>query len=186
LTEEGDLPMSNDTKPVPWPHLAPGLHIGRAACQQVLRQALTALAQSSTDVAPPSVRQITFIDHHFGEWPLGDDAVMSALSSWLRLGARQLRIVGVDFDATARLHPRFARWRRDWSHTIEVHQSADPLHKPPLRGLLIGGAFLQWMDAPDWRLRVLTDAVQVRAIAEQIADFLQRCEPGWPPTTIGL
>lgn len=178
--------MSNDAKAGPWPHLVAELHTGRAACQQALRQALCALGSASTDPAPPSVRQATCIDHHFADWPLGDEAVTSALSSWLRQGARQLRIVGVDFDATARAHARFARWRRDWSHTIEVHQSADPLYKPPIRGLLIGGVFLQWMDAPDWRLRVLTDAVQVRAIAEQIADFLQRCEPGWPPTTIGL
>jgi len=178
--------MLNDAKPGPWPHLAAELHTGRSACQQTLRQALCALGSANTVEVPTSVRQITCIDHHFAEWPLGDDVVTAALSSWLRQGGRQLRIVGVDFDATARAHPRFVRWRRDWSHAIEVHQPGDLLHKPPIRGLLIGGAFLQWLDAPDWRLRVLTEAVHVRAIAEQIADFLQRCEPAWPSTTIGL
>ena len=178
--------MPNTADSTPWPHLEAALHSGRSNCQMALRQALCALAANSTNAAPSSVRQITLIDQHFGDWPLGDEAVMSALSSWLRVGARQLRIVGVDFDTTAKIHPRFARWRRDWSHAIDVRQPDDPVNTPPLRGLLIGGSFLQWLNAPDWRMRVVVESVHVRAIDEQLADFLQRCGPGWPPTTIGL
>lgn len=175
-----------DANPETWPPLRAELHTGRSACQEALRQALCALGTAQTGGVPAAARQVTCIDHHFGDWPLSDDTVTTALAFWLRRGLGKLRIVGVDFDATARAHPRFARWRRDWSHAIDVHQPSDPVHKPPLRGLLVGGAFLQWMDAPDWRLRVLTEVGQVRAASEQIADFLQRCEPGWPPTIIGL
>ena len=181
-----------------------GLHQGREPCRASLRQGLLGL-QADTMIAAGTVgaagvspasaagasvrrapRQAWLVDRHFGDWPLDEVAVQDSLSAWLRPGGRVLRIVGIDFDTTARALPRFARWRRDWSHRIEVLSPADGLLPAPLRGLITGAAAWQWLDAPDWRLRVVTDPVQVRAAEEQIADFLQRCEPAWPATTLGL
>lgn len=176
----------------------PGVHHGREACRALLRQALLDLGapdSTATDVvatdaaarrARPRSRQAWLVDRHFADWPLDEPAVLDGLSTWLRPGGRCLVLVGLDFDSTARALPRFARWRRDWSHRIEVWRPADGLMPAALRGLLAVDGAWQWLDAPDWRLRQVTSPVHLRALQEQVADFLQRCEPAWPATTLGL
>jgi hypothetical protein len=170
--------------PVP----AEGLYQGRQACITLLRQALQALAPPA-ESAPPSlsgVHHVWWLDAQFADWPLSDELVLSSLTAWLRQGGRQLHLVGEDFEATARSHPRFARWRRDWAHVIEVLRPVDTGVPPGLRGLVAAPLVLQWLDAPDWRMLAFTDSVRARAASAQIADFLQRCEPSWPVTTLGL
>ena len=133
-----------------------------------------------------SVREVWLIDRQFNDWPLDDPLVLSALGAWLRQGGRRLQIVGVDFDATARGLPRFARWRRDWMHAIDVFRPVDGALPALLWGLLVAPVLLQRLDAPDWRLRAFTDPVHARAARAEVADFLQRCESCWPSTTLGL
>jgi hypothetical protein len=132
------------------------------------------------------IRDLWLADPDFADWPLDEPAVQAALAAWLRQGGRQLRIAGQHFDRTARLHPRFARWRRDWSHAIDVRAPIEGALPAPLCGLLAAPLWLQWQDAPDWRMRCFTDAVHAHAVHAQIADFLQRCEPAWSATTLGL
>jgi hypothetical protein len=174
------------TPPPAWP-LA-GVHQGRQVCGDLLRQALLGLAPTATGGALPlaGTRLLWLADPDFADWPLDEPAVLSALSAWLRQGGRQLRLAGEHFDTTARLHPRLARWRRDWTHAIEIVAPSEGALPPDLRGLLAAPLWLQWLDAPDWRIRCSTDVVHARAIQAQIADFLQRCEPAWPATTLGL
>jgi hypothetical protein len=166
---------------------APGRGViqGREACREALRAALAGLA-AVAPAAGPVPREAWMIDRHFAEWPLEHDSVLDGLSAWLRPAGRRLHLIGHDFDTTARALPRFARWRRDWSHRIDVVRPADGQARVPVRGLFTGAGAWQWLDAPDWRLRELDSAVQVRLVQEQIADFLQRCEPAWPVTTLGL
>lgn len=169
----------------------PGVHHGRDLCRGLLRQALGDLAAAGSPGLPsgatrPAPREAWLVDRQFGDWPLDEPAVLDSLSTWLRPGGRCLHLVGLDFEATARALPRFARWRRDWSHAVDARRPAEGLEPLPLRGLLAGGAVWQWLDAPDWRLRLITNPVQVRVAQEQLADFLQQCEPAWPVTTLGL
>ena len=169
-----------------WPTV--GLHQGRQVCAGLLRQALLSLSPLAAPGAWPlsGTRDLWLADPDFADWPLDEPAVQAALAAWLRQGGRQIRIAGQHFDQTARLHPRFARWRRDWSHAIAVSAPSEGTLPPLLCGLLAAPLWLQWQDAPDWRLRCATDLVHARAIHVQIADFLQRCEPAWPATTLGL
>lgn len=164
------------------------MHQGRQVCIGLLRQALLGLSPDAAAGSVPlaGTRLLCLADPDFADWPLDEPAVLAALSAWLRQGGRQLRLVGERFDATASSHPRLARWRRDWNHAIEVWAPSAGRLPPALRGLLADPLWLQWQDAPDWRMRCFTDAVHARAIATQAADFLQRCEPAWPPTTLGL
>lgn len=168
----------------------PGIHRGREHCRALLRQALIDLAGTavpSAGAARPALREAWLVDRQFGEWPLDDPAVLDSLSAWLRPGGgRCLHIVGLDFEATARALPRFARWRRDWAHAVDARRPAEGVPMPPLRGLLAGSLVWQWLDAPDFRLRLITNPVHWRAAQEQLADFLQQCEPAWPVTTLGL
>jgi hypothetical protein len=167
------------------------LLIGRGPCRAALRQGLLGLglppAPDAAGARPrPQPHEAWLVDPQFGDWPLDEVAVLDGLSAWLRPGGRVLRIVGLEFERTARQLPRFARWRRDWSHRLEVLRPADGVLPARLRGLLAGDGAWQWLDAPDWRLRVVTEPVQARAMQEQLADFLQRCEPAWPATVLGL
>lgn len=178
---------------------SPGVHQGRQACTALLRQLLTALAPPADAAVPdarspvrsptPSLaaaREVWLIDRQFSDWPLDDPLVLSALGTWLRQGGRRLQIVGLDFDATARGLPRFARWRRDWMHAIDVFRPVDGDLPATLWGVLVAPVLLQRLDAPDWRVRVATDPVRALAARTEVADFLQRCEPSWPATTLGL
>ena len=164
---------------------------GRAASAALLRQLLCGLGGPAPDhppgsPRPPLPREALLCDIDFSAWPLDEPAVQHSLAGWLRPVGRRLIIVGIDFDTTARVHPKFARWRRDWAHRIEVWRPADGLLAPGLRGLQAGPVAAQWLDAPDGRLRLITDSVHVAAMHEQSADFLQRCAPAWPVTTLGL
>jgi hypothetical protein len=178
-------PGGDDARP------RPGVCQGREACLGQLRQALLDLGAPDTTARDPAAwrprpRDVWLVDRHFADWPLDEPAVLDHLSGWLRQGGRCLHLVGLDFDTTARALPRFARWRRDWSHRIEVGSPVDGLMPAALRGLVTADVAWQWLDAPDWRLRQLTNPVQIRAFYEEVADFLQRCEPAWPATTLGL
>lgn len=167
---------------------AAAVHRGRSDCIARLRDELLALAPPP-DVATAAgarPRQAWLLDPDFVDWPLGDAAVLDALARWLRLPGRRLTLVAQDFEATARAHPRLQRWRRDWSHRIATLAPAQGGLPAELRGLLAGNRVLQRLDAPDWRLRELTDAVHRQAMHEACADFLQRCTPAWPVTTLGL
>jgi hypothetical protein len=180
------MTTSNPPMPTPWP--ATGLHQGRQVCAGLLRQALLSLSPSAGEGAWPlaGARDLWLADSDFADWPLDEPAVQQALSAWLRQGGRRVRIAGQHFDQTARLQPRFARWRRDWSHAIEAWTPDEGALPAPLCGLLAAPLWLQWQDAPDWRMRCFTDAVHARAVQAHIADFLQRCGPAWPATTLGL
>ncbi|MDH4390983.1 MAG: hypothetical protein QE285_06100 [Aquabacterium sp.] len=180
------MPMLPQPPQPAWPEA--GLHQGRQVCAGLLRQALLGLAPGAGDGALPlaGTRVLWLADTDFADWPLDEPPVLAALTAWLRQGGRQLRIGGDDFEATARLHPRLVRWRRDWTHVTEVWAPTEGRLPPALRGLLAAPLWLQWQDTPDWRMRCITDAVHARATQAQIADFLQRCEPAWPVTALGL
>lgn len=173
-----------DTSPpseAAWP--PSGVRQGRADCRALLRQVLVALAPAGPLAG---ARQLWLADTDFNDWPLDDEQVLSALAVWLRQPGRQLRLVSQDFGALARAHPRFARWRRDWTHAMAIWAPEDGNLAQPLRGLLAAPVWLQRQDAPDWRIRCTTDSLQIRALEPQIADFLQRCTHAWPATTLGL
>jgi len=166
-----------------WPRV--GMHQGRGDCAALLRQALMGLAPAAAS-AWGSVRTLWLADVDFADWPLDEPAVHEALAAWLRQGGRQLRMAGLHFDKVERRHPQLARWRRDWSHAISVVTPAEGDLPTEVRGLLAAPLWLHRQEAPDLRLRCSTDARQARGVDMAIADFLQRCEPAWPATTLGL
>lgn len=177
---------SDDTQqqpgmPQPSPPLAEGLLIGREAWVGSLRDALQSLA---TEPMPPGDLLLWSAD--FTEWPLDEAPVLQALTQWLRPAGRQLRFIARDYGAAERRHPRLARWRRDWSHRVEAWAPTVALDGEPAGLLLSGTGVVQLLDAVHWRAKVSRDAPAARAWREQCESFLQRCEPAWPITTLGL
>ncbi len=158
---------------------------GRVACAALLREALLGLAPAAA-TAWSAARSIWLADPDFADWPLDEPAVQGALSAWLRQPGRQLRIAALRFDQVERQHPRFARWRRDWTHGVSAWTPAEGDLPWEVRGLLAAPRWIQRLEAADWRLRSGVDPRQARLVDASIADFLQRCAPAWPATTLGL
>ena len=163
---------------------------GRAGCGEALRSALLALAAPASaacrlgDWLPP--QQVWCVDRHFADWPLQDADVQQALAAWLQVAGRRLQFIGLDFETTARRLPRFVRWRRDHAHQVDVWRPSGEDLPPGLRGLWAGPAIWQWQETKDLQLLNITNPVRQAVFKADIADFLQRCEPAWPVTTLGL
>jgi hypothetical protein len=160
--------------------------VGRGACSALIRQALCALGAPNDQPASRLPIHLMMVDELGDLWPLDEPEVMAALSVWLRPPGRHLYLVAADFERLARRCPRFALWRKNWVHRISCMKPAEGPLPGALHGWWSDTLALQRLDAPDWRIRTITNLVQIRSMHSQCADFLQRCEPSWPPTTLGL
>jgi len=166
---------------------------GRPEGQAWLRGMLLALSPEADAVAGNAndqraavPRELICIDDAFEHWPLDEPAVHEALAAWLRLPGRRLQWIARDWQAVARRHPRFARWRTTWSHKMSYWAPHDDNEFGRVRGVLGEDWVMERLDAPDWRWHAITNAVQVQAMHNDVADFLQRCEAAWPTTILGL
>jgi hypothetical protein len=158
----------------------PALLRGRTDCLQALRQALLqALDDGSADM--------WWVDPDFIDWPLDDSEVLDALTRWARPSGRTLRLIGGQFEVMAYRHPRFARWRRDWSHRLEVSAPVDTAQAADLPTLVVSArAGIEVLDRIQWRARPLLQPQQVKQAREQCEAWCQHCEAAWPATTLGL
>lgn len=153
---------------------------GREAYVGALRELLLGLA-------PRDVRSVWCVDTDFLDWPLGEAAVVEALTGWARPHGRMLRMIGGDFGPAARHHPRFAEWRRDWSHRFEAWRPIDPAQGAELPGLLVAGdRALELLDRVRLRARWVSGPAALRQLTEQCDALLHHCEPAWSATTLGL
>jgi len=163
---------------------------GLQACRAALRDCLLALAPDITDAPPapahPAPVDLCCVDPDFAGWPLEEPEVLRALTTWLCRPGRRLVLIGDDFETTAMRLPRFARWRRDHGHRIDAWRPTEPGWPDGLRGLWVGTTAWRWLDTQEVQLLRITDPAQRQAFKAEIADFLQRCEPAWPVTTLGL
>ena len=131
-------------------------------------------------------RGIALVDTDFSPWPLDDAAVVDALTRWIQLPGRRLRLVGTRFDVVERQQPRFAAWRRPFAHAVECLKPAevDPSDMPSL--LLLGDSYLELLDRERWQARQSSERRSWVLQRERIDALLTRCEPAWPVTTLGL
>ncbi|MCK6419319.1 MAG: hypothetical protein L6Q73_00185 [Aquabacterium sp.] len=158
----------------------PALLHGRTECLHALRQTLL---QSLDDGSP----DVWWLDPDFVDWPLDDGDVIDALTRWARPAGRSLRLIGGRFDVTAHRHPRFARWRRDWSHRFEAWTPVDPAQIADLPTLLVCARVgVEILDRIQWRARLLSQPQQVKQAREHCEILRQYCESAWPATTLGL
>ncbi len=150
---------------------------------QAFKAAVLALL---TSLPRAGARAVWMLDNRFHNWPLNDAAVLDALGAWLRLGGRRIVMVGIDFDAVVREHPRLARWRQDHGHGFEAWQPA-ATERRELPGLLLTGhQAIELFDREHWRARVIDEPTELRLLDEHVVSKLHHCEPAWPVTTLGL
>jgi hypothetical protein len=132
-------------------------------------------------------RCITCVDPSFEHWPLNDAALLQTLTTWARLPQRRLVLLAARFDEVPRRHPRFTAWRRDWAHVVQALQSP-PEFAAELPSVLLDDRLLsaQLLDADHWRGRVALDRRAHLLLQERVDVVLQRSEPAFAVTTLGL
>ncbi|MGZ5130822.1 MAG: hypothetical protein ACXWCU_00825 [Caldimonas sp.] len=141
-----------------------------------------ALAQA----ADKEAAEIYLVDPDFNDWPLNERGIIESLTRWAS-SRRKLFVFAHSFDELARRAPRFAEWRRQWSHV--VHCRCDPeLEATQVPTLLFVPALVavRLLDRIRYRGTVSgrpADHVECR---ETIDALLQRSVEAFPPTTLGL
>lgn len=151
---------------------------GRAEFRQLVRDALACAVQEGW-------REIILSDATFEDWPLGEREVAQSLKDWSKTG-RHCILVAKSYDDVLRLHARFVRWRGVWSHIVTAYgcKSADRLEVP--------SAF--W--SPDWVLERRdidrsngycgSEPDRRVLLRETLNEWLRKCSPAFPATTLGL
>lgn len=132
-------------------------------------------------------RVLLWVDEDFGSWPLDDAALLDTLGCWLRRPLRQLRLLARDYDALARAHPRFARWRVDRTHAIDVRRPHAEM-RTPLPTLIVddGPVLLQLAQREPPRGLAARDAQAAWQARDDIGPVWEFAEPAWPLRPLGL
>jgi hypothetical protein len=152
---------------------------GRSSAITAWRTLLLALG----DLQP---RRVWLVDPDFAAWPFGDAAVIDAMSAWIRSGGRRMTWIGADFAAVERSHPRLVPWRRQYAHAIDAYRPVEGEQVDWPSWLILERTALVLDDRERWRGRTLTEPQRLRELCEAADALLQRCEPAWPGTTLGL
>ena len=146
-----------------------------------------ALCWALDEALAQNARSLLLVDPTFEHWPLDDVAVLQTLTQWVRLPGRQLTLLAARFDEVPRRQPRFTAWRKDWAHAILALQ-APPEFAADLPTVLLDDSSLSvhLIDALNWRGRAALDPRARLLWQEKIDVVLQRSEPAFAATTLGL
>jgi hypothetical protein len=130
-------------------------------------------------------REVVLVDAHFEGWPLDDAEVLQHLLAFSKKPLRRVLMVAARFDAVPVHCPLFTRWRRDFGHVISCHQTDVEASQVP--SLLLAGPHSVHLSVPTlWRGHWLHNDKDRRDWRDVVDVLLQRSEPGFAPTTLGL
>lgn len=132
-------------------------------------------------------RRLALIDDEFDDWPLDLAPLLADLTAFARMPGRRVLLIARRFDRLPRRSPRFTAWRRTWDHAV---QALAPVEGDNIRLPSVchadGRLGLQVSDRVHWRGRVLDGDPRLRLIAGEIDALVQRCEPSFPASTLGI
>lgn len=169
--------MQEPLQPQPAPD---GAIDSRGAFETSLHEALaTAWSQRA--------RRMVWVDPDFAAWPLDDAAWLQRLGEWLRLPQRRLLLLADDFEGLRQRCPRFVALYPLWSHAIAAH-SPLPEDAVELPSLLLADStvLVQLLDKDHWRGWSSFEPAALRLCQERVDALLQRSEPAFAATTLGL
>ena len=145
-----------------------------------------AVREAFEDAARIGCREIWICDSDFADWPLGEIAVVEALSRWAQ-SHRRLLVIAQSFDEFARRHPRWIEWRRHWSHVVTCRAITDlEPGQMPTAMLCLDRRSLRLVDPLRYRGSVSGDAATLNTARETIDAITQRSEDAFPVTVLGL
>ncbi|MDP9045132.1 MAG: hypothetical protein M3O01_10060 [Pseudomonadota bacterium] len=151
----------------------------RGEFQEALRRAFATLSTAAC-------RDVWLCDEDFAHWPLGDIETIEHLSRWAAPG-RRLVLLARTFDEVARRHPRWVRWRRDYSHLVTCRRNQEcATGEFPCVFLAADTLTVRLSDLARFRGRMSPTAIE-RVSCKEILDAIsQRSEEAFPATTTGL
>lgn len=145
-----------------------------------------AIRAALTQAADAGASEICMVDPDFDDWPLNDRAVVEALARWA-LSRRKLVVFGHNFAELSRGAPRFAEWRRQWSHIVQCRSDPEiEAQQVPTLLLVAGQVAVRLLDTVRYRGVVSGRASDQVECRETIDALLQRSVEAFPPTTLGL
>lgn len=152
---------------------------GREAFRQRVRDALACAAREAWP-------ELVISDFDFADWPLGERAVVQALHDWAG-HRRRLTVLAADFDAVARLHPRFVHWRVRWDHVVVARKLRAQSGEEVPSVLWSTGWALQRLDSVRGNGVGTDEAPRLARLREQLDEWVQsRSAPGFPASVLGL
>ena len=132
------------------------------------------------------VLDLTFCDPHFAFWPLSNPALLSALTTFARLPGRKLLLLAQRYDHVVRRHPRFVRWRTDWSHAVSPRCLDDPQLALPCLLLVGKNHALHLRDPESWAGEWVVDRKRLQSLHEQAQFWRAHSQPDLPVSVTGL
>jgi hypothetical protein len=146
-----------------------------------------ALYQAMGHASEKATRRLCWCDDDFANWPLGEPEWIALLTHWARVSGRELVMIARDWSVIEHRHPRFATWRRDWSHVIQC-LDPDEARTAPLPTVWIDSddQVLRVFDPEHWRGRAGFDRVDRQRAREDFDAISQRGSPGFAAVTLGL
>lgn len=154
---------------------------GRSSFHAALRQALG-------EVAARGCRELWLCAADYADWPIGERSNVALFEQWA-YSHRRLVMLACHYDEVARRHPRWVAWRRQWSHIVDCRELPPEIEPAQCPGLLIapGVCTLRLFDALRYRGKLSWgDDLSARDALATADALLQRSEPGFPVTTLGL
>jgi hypothetical protein len=131
-------------------------------------------------------REIWLCDVDFADWPLGERAVVEALTRWA-YAHRRLTLLACHFDEVPRRHARWVNWRRDWGHVVEcLALSEIEPSQMPCFWFAPGLQAVRLVDPIRYRGFIDTAAADLLRVNEQVQELAARGVPAFPVTTLGL
>ncbi len=126
------------------------------------------------------------VDVDVQEWPLNERAVIETLARWATT-QRRLVVYAHSFDTVPRHAPRFAEWRRQWSHIVQCRTDPEiEAQQVPTLLLVPGEVAVRLLDPVRYRGVVSGRASDHAECREVVDALLQRSVEAFPPTTLGL
>ena len=136
--------------------------------------------------AQQGCREIFICDTDFADWPLGERAVVTALTQWA-YKHRRLTVLASSFDEILRRHPRWVEWRRNWGHVVECRSIDDvEAEKVPRLWFAPGLQAVRLVDPLHYRGFIDEAQADLISIREQIDEIANRSTPAFPVTLLGL
>lgn len=131
------------------------------------------------------VVELVCADVDFADWPWNEPSLLEALTRWAA-PHRRLVLLAHTYDTVHRRHPRFVQWRRTWGHV--VHAWTRPDLEPGDHPTCVWSPqrVVEALDRPSWRARASDDPADVQRWRHLLDAHLQRSEPAFAATTLGL
>jgi hypothetical protein len=147
---------------------------------------LGAVRGAIAQAAACDASEICLVDPQFNDWPLNERAVVDALTQWIS-SRKKLTLLAHDFDELARRAPRFAEWRRQWSHVVHC-RSVDDVEADQVPTILYvtDRVSMRLLDRVRYRGTLSERPADHVESRESIDALLQRSSEAFPPTTLGL